>query len=112
MKLSECLRWWRNAPTQRVHRPVAPDWVNAGTEPSPQQPDETLLGCGWFDSSHELHVGLQVTEHLTPDHVANEVPLGWWLDWQSSGAQLPGPAARLQVSSARQGGFASQGAST
>jgi hypothetical protein len=23
-----------------------------------------------------------VTEHLSPERVAIEVPLGWWLDWQ------------------------------
>ena len=50
---------------------------------APQPLDEVLLGCGWFDSSHELNTGLQVTEHLTPERVANEVPLGWWLDWQT-----------------------------
>ena len=38
--------------------------------------------CGWFDSSHALHQGLRVTEHDSPQTVANEVPLGWWLDWQ------------------------------
>jgi hypothetical protein len=32
-----------------------------------------------------LNTGLQVTEHLTPEPVANEVPLGWWLDWQTDG---------------------------
>jgi hypothetical protein len=31
-------------------------------EPSPEQLDDVLLGCGWFDSSHELNTGLQVTE--------------------------------------------------
>ena len=49
----------------------------------PSRWTQVLLGCGWFDSSHELNAGVQVTEHLTPERVANEVPLGWWLDWQS-----------------------------
>jgi hypothetical protein len=35
-----------------------------------------------------------VTEFASPDPVANEVPLGWWLDWQT-GAR-PGPAPRLR----------------
>ena len=68
-------------PDRRPRRTALPDWVHAGAEPSSEQLDEVLLGCGWFDSSHELHAGLQVTEHLSPDPVANEVPLGWWLDW-------------------------------
>jgi hypothetical protein len=71
----------RTAPSRRRRRAELPDWVQAGTEPSPEQLDEVLLGCGWFDSSHELHAGLQVTEHLSPDGVVNDVPLGWWLDW-------------------------------
>ena len=75
--------------TGRPHR----DWVNAGSEPSPAQLDDVLLGCGWFDSSHELNTGLQVTEHLTPERVANEVPLGWWLDWQSGGVLAPSTQA-------------------
>ena len=86
MNLPRYLQWWRPAHPVRARRPAAPDWVDACGEPSETQLDEALLGCGWFDSSHELHTGLQVTEHLTPDRVANEVPLGWWLDWQTSGA--------------------------
>ena len=60
--------------------------MNASTEAGTEHLDDVLLGCGCFDSSHELNAGLQVTEHLTPERVANEVPLGWWLDWQSRGA--------------------------
>jgi hypothetical protein len=88
MNLRQCLTWWRHAPARPLPRVVTPDWVNGGIEPSAEQLDEVLLGCGWFDSSHELHSGLQVTEHLTPERVANEVPLGWWLDWQA-GAPAP-----------------------
>ncbi len=94
MNLSQCLNWWRHAPKQRAHRPAAPDWVNASTEAKPQSLDEIPLGCGWFDSSHELHAGLLVTEHLSPERVANEVPLGWWLDWQSSGPPLSAPVVQ------------------
>ena len=84
MNLPRCLRWWCAAAPVRAHRRAAPDWVTAGSDADEQaQDDALLLGCGWFDSSHELHAGLQVTEHLTPERVANEVPLGWWLDWQS-----------------------------
>jgi hypothetical protein len=88
MNLSRKLLWWRAVPARALRRPATPDWVDAGSEPSPEQLDDVLLGCGWFDSSHALTTGLQVTEHLTPERVANEVPLGWWLDWQS-GAAVP-----------------------
>ena len=37
-------------------------------------------GCGWFDSSHELHCGLSVCEHASPDGLARELPLPDWLD--------------------------------
>jgi hypothetical protein len=95
MNLGQCLLWWRTTPARAQHRPATPDWVNASTVPSPEHLDDVLLGCGWFDSSHELHIGLQVTEHLTPERVVNEVPLGWWLDWQSSG-----PVPRLPSANA------------
>lgn len=96
MNLPRCLQSlpWRRAPqTVRAHRPVA-DWVSAAGEPSDAQLDDVLLGCGWFDSSHELHAGLQVTEHLTPERVVNELPLGWWLDWQDERARRPASAGR------------------
>jgi hypothetical protein len=64
MNLSQVLLWWRAAPARTLPRPVTPDWVNAGSEPGPERLDDVLLGCGWFDSSHELNTGLQVTEHL------------------------------------------------
>ncbi|HMO47680.1 MAG TPA: hypothetical protein PKB14_16835 [Rubrivivax sp.] len=91
MKLPRCLQTlpWRRVPQPTRTRRPAPDWVNACGEPSEAQLDGVLLGCGWFDSSHELHAGLQVTEHLTPERVANELPLGWWLDWQTQGASPP-----------------------
>lgn len=93
MNLIRLLPWRRTAPPRMAQRLPLPDWVHAGGEPSPEQLDEVLLGCGWFDSSHELHAGLQVTEHLTPERVVNDVPLGWWLDWQSCGAAPVGAAA-------------------
>jgi hypothetical protein len=90
MNLSRYLQWGRTAPQRRVSRPATPEWFNAaGSEPSAEHLDEVLLGCGWFDSSHVLNTGLQVTEYLTPEPVANEVPLGWWLDWQSDGKVAP-----------------------
>ena len=94
MNLRQCLSWWRHAPVRPRSPAAVPDWVNASCEPGPEQLDEVLLGCGWFDSSHELHTGLQVTEHLTPERVANEVPLGWWLDWQAQGPSQAGAPGR------------------
>ena len=46
--------------------------------------DETLLGCcGWFDSSHELERGLQVSE---ADATAlSALPVADWIDLELSG---------------------------
>jgi len=84
MNLSQYLPWRRCAPARPLLRHAKPDWVDAGSEAHCDPVDEVRPGCGWFDSSHDLNAGLQVTEHLTPERVANEVPLGWWLDWQSA----------------------------
>lgn len=35
--------------------------------------------CGWFDSSHALQHGLQVTEHSSADALGAELPLADWL---------------------------------
>jgi hypothetical protein len=89
------LNWLNRSParTRRPARPVPPDWVNARVDQPPGEPDERPCGCGWFDSSHELNRGLQVTEISSPEPVANEVPLGWWLDWQTG--PLPHRAPKL-----------------
>ena len=42
----------------------------------------TAAGCGLFDSSHELHCGLLVTDHVSQERVTKEMTLGWWIDWQ------------------------------
>jgi hypothetical protein len=89
MNLHQVLLWWRAAPPRAAARPATPDWVNGGSERVAEPLDDVLLGCGWFDSSHELHAGLQVTEHLSPERLANEVPLGWWLDWQTRATLAP-----------------------
>jgi hypothetical protein len=89
MTLKHLLTWWHQQPALRPLRPSSPDWVNGGTPVCEPPQDELQRGCGWFDSSHELNAGLQVTEHASPEPVANEVPLGWWLDWQASGASAP-----------------------
>jgi hypothetical protein len=92
MNLHISLPWKRAAPVRRV-RPPAPDWVTATTLDTPAaESANDKPGCGWFDSSHDLTAGLRVTEHLSPDQVANEVPLGWWLDWQSQPVLRSAPA--------------------
>lgn len=85
MSLCTNLMWWRTERGRPVARPAAPDWVNATLGATPAEPADSSRSCGWFDSSHELHSGMQVTEYLSPEPVANEVPLGWWLDWQTHG---------------------------
>jgi len=50
---------------------------------------ETVLGCGWFDSSHDLHSGLCVQEHAAPDAVAQDLPLDDWLQMQLGGWRAP-----------------------
>jgi hypothetical protein len=96
MKMGSRFRLWGPSPHVAPRRRQAPDWVDACVaEPSPAEGEDTPpRGCGWFDSSHELTAGLQVTEHLTPQAVVDAVPLGWWLDWQTAAA----------VDSPRQGG--------
>jgi hypothetical protein len=88
MKLGSCFRLWGAMPGAVPRRRPVPDWVEACVaEPAAAPADDgSPRGCGWFDSSHELNAGLQVTEHLTPQEVADAVPLGWWLDWQIAGA--------------------------
>ena len=66
-------------------------WLKTSPPPTPSRPEaetedeEPVRGCGWFDSSHELRCGLHVTEHLSPDPVANDLPLGDWLELHLSG---------------------------
>ena len=66
-----CQSTERTSPTRASHRPTPPE-----TRPTV---------CGWFDSSHELHRGLQVTEHDGLDAVAGDLPLSDWLRMQLSG---------------------------
>jgi hypothetical protein len=60
-------------------------------EANPPEPAPSP-GCGWFDSSHELQCGLAVTEHLSADAVAGELPLADWLELHLSGWRAPGAA--------------------
>ena len=59
----------------------------ATTEPAVLLDDAEQLarGCGWFDSSHALHCGLRVTEHASPDTLAEPLPLEAWLELHLAG---------------------------
>ncbi len=46
-------------------------------------------GCGWFDSSHELHQGLVVLEHTGVGGLGAELPLVDWLGFVLGGAAPP-----------------------
>lgn len=80
------LPWTRRPDTLRAHRPSRPRLDPAdepGLLPQPAPEDDVPpRGCAWFESSHELGCGLLVTEHDSPDRVANQLPLDVWLDWQ------------------------------
>jgi hypothetical protein len=59
-------QWWGGRREAPPRRDAAAAWVDAVCA-EPDAPQEPAGGCGWFDSSHELHAGLQVTEHLSPE---------------------------------------------
>ena len=40
--------------------------------------DTLPRGCGWYESSHDLMVGLDVVEHESPEVLAH-LPLADWL---------------------------------
>jgi hypothetical protein len=45
---------------------------------------ETILGCGWFDSSYELQAGLSVQEYRGLDALAPLLDLTDWLALHNS----------------------------
>lgn len=79
--------WFRRHPVTAAT--AATPATIAETEP-PE--DDAPRGCGWFDSSHELQAGLQVTEHASPDAVAAALPLADWLGLHLGGWQPPAAA--------------------
>ena len=56
LNLLTCLPWFK--PHAAVRRSARITWPEEG----PAADEERPLGCGWFDSSHELERGLQVRE--------------------------------------------------
>ncbi len=62
---------------------------------------EPILGCGWFDSSHDLRAGLVVQEHASADAVSEALGLAAWLElhlreWRGRLAQMRVELATLQ----------------
>lgn len=69
-----------------VPRPtVSPQPVAGAMALLADEEDVPPRGCGWFESSHELGLGLQVTEHVDLDRTAGSLPLDIWLAWQLAG---------------------------
>ena len=59
-------------------RPQRPTRLPAlsSCDPDRPEPEERPAG-GWFDSSLDLRLGLQVTEHMSLAALAHELPAGW-----------------------------------
>ncbi len=53
--------------------------------------EDRPLGCGWFDSSHELEQGLQVQE--ADDQALSTLALADWLALELSGMDAQAAAA-------------------
>ena len=78
LKLLSCLPWCKPKPQPKPQPtlrlgPRKPDGVD-----SPSADEDRQLGCGWFDSSHELERGLQVQE--ADAQALSALPLGDWLN--------------------------------
>lgn len=94
-------RWSQSLLGERCHRRVAqaatslaaPHAADATHGDVPAVAEAPPRGCGWFDSSHELHQGLCVTEHSQPDTVANELGVTAWLDLHLAGWTSPSGVA-------------------
>lgn len=69
----------------RLFVPAPPLAEPPGPAAEAAEAGERVLGCGWFDSSHDLQAGLRVQEHASVDAVAAEMPLGAWLAWHAAG---------------------------
>ena len=80
MNLLSFLPWPKKAPARAGRKPLADDELPCEEEDRPR-------GCGWFDSSHDLHAGLMVREHASVDAVANEMPLALWLELKLQGCR-------------------------
>jgi hypothetical protein len=75
-------------PLRRPTPAIAPQPKAADTE------EDVSPGCGWFDSSHDLHHGLCVRELDNPAALARELPLPVWIDLQLAVCTATHSAAR------------------
>ena len=79
-----CLPWFKPPAARRCGarrsstRPSLPTLLPTSLDQPPATDDERPLGCGWFDSSHELERGLQV--HEANVQSLSALPLSDWLD--------------------------------
>lgn len=76
------IAWWRRQPKAASPR-------RRGAAAPVLQEDERPLGCGWFDSSHELMRGLNVFEPSAPEGIEPAL----WIALSAPAAD-PSPAAR------------------
>jgi hypothetical protein len=73
---------WRALSARWQHRRPGPRGL---TRKPPAEVDTDLpLGCGWFDSSYDLVSGLQMQELATPESLAAELPLAFWLEVEAA----------------------------
>lgn len=72
--------WLLSLPRRPAHRAANAGEARSGAAEPAQEECDRPLGCGWFDSSHELQHGLVVREHPTPDALVAELPLASWLE--------------------------------
>lgn len=67
----------------RSHHPSTPHRLRPRARPGSGTPEDPIAaGCGWFDSSQDLHQGLNVVELDLPQAALAQVPLHWWVRWE------------------------------
>lgn len=70
------LPWSKPVVAGPVCLPEVP--ADAAPETGCSDSETASMGCGWFDSSHDLLQGLQVQEHTQPEALADILPLSAW----------------------------------
>ncbi len=73
---------------------------NLAPQGDEQDDDDRAKGCGWFDSSRDLHQGLVVLEHSGAEGLGAELPITVWLSLVldgAAGAAAAAPAPGLSV---------------
>ncbi len=117
-QLSGLSRWWvRSAPARQ--RPASQSLYAAANDlPAVAAESSQPVGCGWFDSSRELHQGLQVLEHQGAQDLSEQMPLAPWLELYllssvpDARSENPPPPARPAPSAPVLAGWSSQKTTT